>query len=181
MVRKNSTKFPLTFILVSLTLCFLLENLEMGEHGRESAFTKGTIWPQIGMQAAASTARSKLAWRETVEGSLSHFWRAIPCGDRRNACGNCGNFPDCAAIYAFTFVVPLRWRGTSGVAEIAENKFYVARSTPVSAYGRRPCISERARRGVSSCNDVLPFGVLKPHEDRTEDCRRLRRAHRHPA
>src|SRR5216684_9397892 len=80
--------------------------------------------------------------------------------DWRSACGNCGNFPDCTAICAFTFVVPLHWRGTSGVAEIAENKFYVARSAPVAAHGRRPCISERARRGVSSCNDILPFGVL---------------------
>ena len=63
-------------------------------------------------------------------GRLDAVVQALIARNSRGFCGNCGNFPDCTAICAFTFVVPLHWRGTSGVAEIAENKFYVARSAP---------------------------------------------------
>jgi hypothetical protein len=74
--------------------------------------------------------------------SLSHFWGAL-----HSACGNCGNFPDCTAICAFTFVVPLHWRGTSGVAEIAENKFYVAAA--------HPC-GERVRNAILTLRQMCP-------------------------
>ena len=67
--------------------------------------------------------------------------------DWRSACGNCGNFPDCTAICAFTFVVPLHCRGTSGVAEIAENKFYVAAA--------HPC-GERVRNAILTLRQMCP-------------------------
>ena len=72
----------------------------MGKQGNEGAPTKGTIWPQmlggrVDAAVQALVARSNRRFAVSLLGST-------PSTDWRSACGNCGNFPDCATIRAFT-------------------------------------------------------------------------------
>jgi hypothetical protein len=93
----------------------------MGEHGRESALIRGTIWPQIGVQggrldAAVQARLARNSRRFSVSLLVGHS-----SGDWRIACGNCGNFSDGAAICTFTSVVPctaLIGVTLAGIAEI---------------------------------------------------------------
>src|SRR5882672_873425 len=93
----------------------------MSEHGREGAQNQGDdLAAGSACWARASTAQSKLSWRETAEGSLPHLCGAVHGPDWRSACGNCGNFPDCTAICAFTCVVHCTVLIGVALAEIAE-------------------------------------------------------------
>src|SRR5260370_20886581 len=59
-------------------LCSSVRDSEMGEHGREGAPNqRDDLAPRSTCWAVVSTPQSKLPWRETVEGSLSHVRRAV--------------------------------------------------------------------------------------------------------
>jgi hypothetical protein len=99
----------------------------VGSNGRAIAMTKSFVIP-TGAERSACPERSR---REAERRDL--FW----CSDcTKRSLG-------CAALWAASLGMTgqMRWpclqRGTSGVAEIAENKFYVAKS---AAGGSRPRI-----------------------------------------
>src|SRR5216684_9147370 len=59
-------------------LCSSVRDSEMGEHGREGAPNqRDNLAPRSTCWAVVSTPQSKLSWRETVEGSLSHVRSAV--------------------------------------------------------------------------------------------------------
>ena len=107
----------------------------------------GRSGPKIGMLGGRLDAVVQALIARNSRGFSVSLAECSAGTDWRSACGSCGNFPDCTAICAFTFVVPLHWRGTSGVAEIAENKFYVAAA--------HPC-GERVRNAILTLRQMCP-------------------------
>jgi hypothetical protein len=118
----------------------------VGEHEREGGLRDDPA--KIGSWAVVSAPRSKLSCENSRRVAVSRA-ECSPSTDWRNACGNCGNFPDGVAIR----VSPSVGSGAAliGVtlAEIAEIRRGVHL---VSAYGRWSCISERACAQNSACN-----------------------------
>src|SRR5216683_5840232 len=150
----------------------------MGEtRTRRRTHQRDDLAPRSACWAVVSTPRSTLSWRETVEGSLSHVRSAVRVRIGV-ALAETAETSRTVRQCAFTSGVHCTALISVALAEIAEIRrecMWSLRRDSGYAYP-----SVHARRILR----VMLFysrSATESHEDRTEDCRRVRRAHRHPA